>query len=221
MGQFHSISEMYDCQMYWFLIDTCHWSKTKQIKDAFYAITMWNDWGSFISESPDPILCCYREDTKNWKKEKKKAIKYWTKFLIEKKKVKQYDFHTIDLFLKCRVGLLTAQKPINRPGWWKGKFAVFQMRATGGWWHLSKGQLPLTESQWGRAFIGWKRGLHAETVQSALTVIFKLVIDGLTSIILVPLGTVNIHFQSWFVLISLRPILGIAAAYVTATVWSM
>ena len=45
-----------------------HWSKTKQIMDAFYAITMWNDWGSFISESPDPILCCYRGSTKNFLK---------------------------------------------------------------------------------------------------------------------------------------------------------
>ena len=27
--------------------------------------------------------------------------------------------------------LLAAQKPINRPGWWKGKFALFQMLATG------------------------------------------------------------------------------------------
>ena len=29
------------------------------------------------------------------------------------------------------VRLLAAQKPINRPGWWKGKFALFQMLATG------------------------------------------------------------------------------------------
>ena len=30
------------------------------------------------------------------------------------------------------VWLLAAQKPVNRPGWWKGKFALFQMLATGG-----------------------------------------------------------------------------------------
>ena len=29
------------------------------------------------------------------------------------------------------VQLLTAQKPIERPGWWKGKFALFWMPATG------------------------------------------------------------------------------------------
>ena len=27
----------------------------------------------------------------------------------------------------CGVWLLAAQKPINRPGWWKGKVALFQM----------------------------------------------------------------------------------------------
>ena len=30
------------------------------------------------------------------------------------------------------VWLLTAQKSINRSGWWKTKFALFQMSATGG-----------------------------------------------------------------------------------------
>ena len=37
-------------------------------------------------------------------------------------------------------------------------------------------------------------GLHAETAQSSLTVIFKLVISGLTSIILMVLVTVNLQF---------------------------
>ena len=62
--------------------------------------------------------------------------------------------------------------------------------------------------------------MHAETAQSALMVILKLVIGGLTSVILIVLGTVNLQFQGWFVSISLRPVLGIAAAYVMATVWS-
>ena len=30
----------------------------------------------------------------------------------------------------CGVWLLIAQRPINRTGWWKGKFALFQMLAT-------------------------------------------------------------------------------------------
>ena len=37
------------------------------------------------------------------------------------------------------VWLIAAQKLINRPGWWKGRFALFQMLAAGGgggrgWW---------------------------------------------------------------------------------------
>ena len=56
--------------------------------------------------------------------------------------------------------------------------------------------------------------------QSSLIVILKLVISGLTSIILIVLGTVNHQFQGLFVSISLRPILKIVAAHVTSTVWS-
>ena len=77
-----------------------------------------------------------------------------------------------------------------------------------------------TDNQWARAFIGGGRGPHAETAQEALTVILNLVISGLTSIILIVLSTVSLQFQGWFVSISLRPILGIVAAYVMATVWS-
>ena len=47
-----------------------------------------------------------------------------------------------------------------------------------------------------------QRGLHVETVQSALTVILKLAIGGLTSVILIVLGTINLQFQGWFVPIS-------------------
>ena len=45
------------------------------------------------------------------------------------------------------VQLLTVQKPINRPDWWKGKFALFQMPTTWeeGGRHLSKGQLLLPD----------------------------------------------------------------------------
>ena len=44
--------------------------------------------------------------------------------------------------------------------------------------------LPLTISGL-ELFIGGGWGLHGETAQSALTVIFKLVIGGLTSVILI------------------------------------
>ena len=62
--------------------------------------------------------------------------------------------------------------------------------------------------------------LYAETVQSALTGILKLVMGGLTSIILIVLGTVDLQLQGWFVSISLSSILRIVAAHVLGTVWS-
>ena len=67
-------------------------------------------------------------------------------------------------------------------------------------------------------FIDRSRRIQAETPQSSLTVIFKLVIGGLTSVILIVLGTVSLYFQGPFVHISLKPILGIMAAYVMDTV---
>ena len=63
-------------------------------------------------------------------------------------------------------------------------------------------------------------GVHAETAQSSLTVIFRWVIGGLTSVILIVLGPVNPQFQGPFVSISLWPVLRIAVALVLGTVWS-
>ena len=48
--------------------------------------------------------------------------------------------------------------------------------------------------------------------------IFKLVISGLTVIVLIILGTVNFQFQSCFEAISLWPVLRIVAAHVVGTV---
>ena len=73
-----------------------------------------------------------------------------------------------------------------------------------------------------RAFVdrAGGRGLHAERAQSSLTVIFKLVISGLTGIILVVVGTVNLQFGGPFFPISLQSVLEIVAAHVLDTVWS-
>ena len=49
---------------------------------------------------------------------------------------------------------------------------------------------------------GRGRRLHVEKAQSSLTVVFTLVISGLTSVILVVLGTVHLQFQGPFVPIS-------------------
>ena len=79
---------------------------------------------------------------------------------------------------------------------------------------------PQPQQSGDRAFIDRGRALHAETAQLALTVSFGLVIGGLTSVILVVLGTVNLQFQGQFASISLKPVLEIVAAYVMITVWS-
>ena len=70
------------------------------------------------------------------------------------------------------------------------------------------------------AFIDRRGGGYMQKPQSALIVIFKLVISGLTSIIFTVLGTVNLHLRGPFVLISLWPILGIVAGIVLGTAWS-
>ena len=57
-------------------------------------------------------------------------------------------------------------------------------------------RLSLTpENQGARLFIHRERGLHAETDQSALTVILKLVISSLTSIFLTVWGMINLQFK--------------------------
>ena len=59
---------------------------------------------------------------------------------------------------------------------------------------------PPPGNQWGKSSYRQNvgGGLHAEIAQSTLTVIFKMVIGGLNSIILVVLGTVNHQFQGLF-----------------------
>ena len=131
----------------------------------------------------------------------------------------------IVLSLKVGTQLLATQKPIKRQVWWKGKFAFCLRPATGGrvgagteYRPLSGGQFPPTDDQWAGAFIGEGRGLHAETAQSARN--WNWSCGGLTSIILIALSIANRQFQGRFVPISLRPALGMVAAYVMATVWS-
>ena len=61
-------------------------------------------------------------------------------------------------------------------------------------------------------------GLHAETAQSALTIIWKLVKGGLISVFLIIITTVTLQLQSQFVPVSLRPDLGSLEVSVTAAV---
>ena len=71
-----------------------------------------------------------------------------------------------------------------------------------------------------RAFIDRRRGLHVDPAQSALIVIFKLVVGSLTSVILMVGGTVKLQSQGSFVPVFLRPVLRIVAAHVLGTVGS-
>ena len=79
---------------------------------------------------------------------------------------------------------------------------------------------PPPDNQWAKAFVDGGRGIHAETVQSALAVMLTLVIGGLISVISIVLSTVNLQFQDQFVSISLRPVLGTVAAHIIGVVWS-
>ena len=76
---------------------------------------------------------------------------------------------------------------------------------------LFKGRLPphFTTDQEARGFICRRRRLRVETTQSALSHLEIGHAVGLTSIILIVFSTVSFQFQSWFVLISLGPILRI------------
>ena len=56
--------------------------------------------------------------------------------------------------------------------------------------------------------------------QSSLTIIFKLVISGLTGIILVVLDTVHSQFRGPFVPIYMQSVLRIVAAHILCTVRS-
>ena len=87
--------------------------------------------------------------------------------------------------------------------------------------HLSKAWLsPNPDSQGTRTFIDGGRGSHVDAAQSALEVTLKFIFNGLTSVILIVLHTVNLQFQGWFVPISLRPVLRIVVVQGMATGWS-
>ena len=60
----------------------------------------------------------------------------------------------------------------------------------------------------GRASYSPREGAPCRNNTVSSAVIFKLVMGGLTRVIMIVLGTVNFHFQGQFVSVSLRPILG-------------
>ena len=127
------------------------------------------------------------------------------------------------------VCLLTAQKPIRRPGWWKVRCILDASKLStlgAGGVREKPDSCPKSDSPHpqpvGKSFYRQEEEarLHTETAQSARTIILKLVISGLTSVMMTVLSTVNLQIQGWFVSISLRPFLRIVAAYVMVIVWS-
>ena len=109
------------------------------------------------------------------------------------------------MLLKSGAWMLATQKPINRPVRWKGKF----ISDAGNWrveWTSVQRPTSPADKQGVRA-LQMEGGLHAEPAQPALTVVFRLVIGGLTAIILFVVCTVNLQFQGWLVAISLRSVL--------------
>ena len=113
---------------------------------------------------------------------------------------------------ESRVWLLTAQNPMKRLDWWKGKFALFWMLAA-----KSKGRFPLYLRQSAdKSFNRWREGgCDMQKHHSQLWQSLRLVIHGLTS--LIALSIVNLQFQGQFVPIFLRPVLRTVAADVTAS----
>ena len=99
----------------------------------------------------------------------------------------------------CEVWLLAAQKPINRPSRWEGKFALFQLPIAGGWGEVDvcpkSDPHPTPGNQWGKSFYRQRDGVvgaatcRNRTVSSMVT--FRWVISGLTSDVLIVLGTVK------------------------------
>ena len=59
--------------------------------------------------------------------------------------------------------------------------------------------------------------MQKEYSQLRQSVIFKVIIGGLTTVVFIFLGTVNLQSQGLFIPISLRPVLRIVAAYVDTT----
>ena len=108
---------------------------------------------------------------------------------------------------KSEVRLLASLKPIKRQAWWK----VYFILEAGKWWLEVGGRTPVQRSAplpghpVGKSFYRHREGLQAETAQSALTVILKLVTGSLTSINL--FKVVTLQFQGPFVPISLWPVL--------------
>ena len=120
--------------------------------------------------------------------------------------------------LRCKLKCFSSCEFVTEPrsGWlllrnhyiggWKEKFALFWMPEMEGRGVLAnacpKADSPAPLTLKGPEFFLTEGGGYMQKQQSALTVIFRLVIGGPTSVILRVLGTVNLQFWGQFVCIS-------------------
>lgn len=103
----------------------------------------------------------------------------------------------------------------------EGKFALFQRIVMGdGWWPDSSPKAYFSPQLVGKNFCRQREGATCTNSKSALIVILILVIQWFDQCHL-DYFKYSLQFQSWLVPISLRPILGIVAAYEIAIVWSL
>ena len=118
-------------------------------------------------------------------------------FTEKKKCTLLYPQTTHTVTNRCGVWLLTTQKSINRPGWWEGEFALFQMPATGGEGrHLSKGQLPLLAKSGVKAFVDRTggRGPTCKSSRVSSDSHFHIGHSWSDQCMLIVSGTVNLQF---------------------------
>ena len=121
--------------------------------------------------------------------------------------------HRGAIITKLRFSCSSLKNPILRDTCWvKGKIALLRKSAIlvedGLISQRTNSPLPIRGQEFLRggaqAGEGWTT---CRTAQSAPTIILKLVVLGLISVILILLSTVNLQFQGWFVPISLRSVL--------------
>ena len=122
---------------------------------------------------------------------------------------------------RTQVWLRAAQKPLKRPGWWKGKFYFILDAGNWGWggsWTPVQRPIACTD-KWVRACIDRGRGLFAKHLSQLWQSSWNW--SSVIWPVLSWLSAVNLLFQDLiFFFHFLRPVLRTVAAYVMAAVWS-
>ena len=95
-----------------------------------------NNFGRFQERPPNPLLVVKQPQAANTYTVMATTLPWKTQENHESSGASSSQSHAGRqiCYLKdiCGVRLLATQKPIHRPGWWKGKLALFQLLAPGG-----------------------------------------------------------------------------------------